>query len=251
MFDIVCKFHVASDSPLRDASNALDSLRPYATWLGDHDHTLKRWWLGGERLEGARQYEAFAEGANGHAAAKAVLAAEFKNSRAPVVFLWNGEDDSKAGASLVLSVTETTYPSKIELALDGSAASPRQGLSNYSTVAKLVSMLARDTKAECCFVYRQTAYGRRMPSMDRPGVGWMLYLPRVFTSKDLPEARALVPVMDSQNQQIGTIIVSVVDAVFSARNNEHVRVARELETRLVSNDWLPTWADMIRLAGTP
>ena len=60
-----------------------------------------------------------------------------------------------------------------------------------------------------------------------------------------PEARALVPVM-RDGAVMGTIIVSVIDAVFDAKNDEHVKVAREIETRLVSNDWLPTWEQMVR-----
>jgi hypothetical protein len=84
-----------------------------------------------------------------------------------------------------------------------------------------------------------------MTFMDRPGVGWMLYLPRIFAEADLPEARALVPVM-KEEKQLGTIVVSVTDAVFSAKNEEHVRAARAIETRLVSNDWLPTWQQMMR-----
>lgn len=249
MFDIVCKFHIDPNSPLRDAGNALDALRPYATWLGEHAPQLRRWWLGGDSLEQARQYEVFADSMNGHVAARAVLTAEFKKSRAPVVFLWNGEDDSKTGASLVLSVTEKLYPSKIQLELDGPASNPSAwaGLADYRNVAEFVSMLARDTNAECCFVYRQTSYGRRMTFMDRPGVGWMLYLPRVFTQAQLPEARALLPVMRDKTQ-IGTVIVSVVEGVFDAKNDEHVKVARALETRLVSNDWLPTWAQMMKPA---
>ena len=243
MFDVVCKFHLTADSPLRDAPAALDALRPYAQWLGERDPALKRWWLGGDSLEQAQQYEAFADSANGHTAARAVLAAEFKNSRAPVVFLWNGEDNAKSGASLVLSVIDGPFPSKIQLELDGSPSNPRPGFSDYRTVAEFVSLLARDTQAQCCFVYRQTAYSRRMTYLDRPGVGWMLYLPRVFTAKELPEARALLPVM-ADGKQLGTVIVSVTDAVFSAANPEHVSAAREIETRLVSNDWLPTWADM-------
>lgn len=245
MFDIGCKFHVSPDSPLRKASHALDALAPYAKWLGEHNPALTRWWLGGDSLEEAQQYEAFAEGINGHAAAQAVLQAEYKNSRAPVVYLWNGQDDSKTGASLVLGVTESVYPSRISLELNGSATHPWPGLSDYRVVAEFVAMLARDTDAECCYVYRQSAYGRRMTFMDRPGVGWMLYLPQVFTQRDIPEARALIPVV-KDGRQIGTILVSVVDAVFSAKNDEHVRAAQAIETRLVSNDWLPTWADMVR-----
>src|SRR5262245_7642233 len=118
MFDIECNFHVAPDSPLRDARNALEALRPYATWLGERAPQLRHWWLGGDSLEEARLYEAFAQGSNGHDAARAVLASEYKNSKAPVVFLWNGQDDSRNGASLVLGVTERIYPSRIALELD-------------------------------------------------------------------------------------------------------------------------------------
>lgn len=247
MFDIDCKFHVPADSPLRDAGQALEFLRPYARWLGEHDPSLKRWWLGGDSLEEAQRHEAFVDGVDGHSAALAVVTHEYRNSRAPVVFLWNGQDDTKTGASLVISITEAVYPSKIRLALDGSAAAPRPGLDGWETVAEFVAMLARDTGAECCFVYRVSAYGRRMTYMDRPGVGWMLYLPRVFTAAEVPEARALVPV-EKDGRRIGTILVSVTDAVFSAKNDEHVRVARDIETRLVANDWLPTWAQMMRPA---
>ncbi len=248
MFDVVCKFHVAPGSPLREAGNALEFLRPYAEWLGEHDSTLKHWYLGGESLEEAQQYEAFSEGVNGHVAATAILRAKYKKSTEPVVFLWNGQDDSKTGASLALGISERLYPSSIDLELDGTAVSPRAGWADYRTTAEFVAMLARGTNAECCFVYRQTGYGRRMTFMDRPGVGWMLYLPRVFTQAELPEARALLPVMQDKTQ-LGTIIVSVTDAVFSAKNDDHVRVAHALETRLVSNDWLPTWAQMMRPDG--
>jgi hypothetical protein len=243
MFDIVCKFHVSPNSPLRDAGHALEALRPYAEWLGRRDATLKRWWLGAESRLDALQYEAFIDG-NGHMATKAAVNAKHKRSRAPVVFLWNGQNDSQTGASLALGVTEAVFPSEIELELDGSPANPRPALSSYKVVAELVAMLARDTDALCCFVYRQSSYGRRMTFKDRPGVGWMLYLPRVLTPAELPEARALVPVT-RDGAVMGTIIVSVIDGVFDARNDEHMRVAREIETRLVSNDWLPTWEQMV------
>lgn len=243
MYDIVCKFHVPADSPLRDAGNALEALRPYAQWLGERNPTLERWWLGGESLQAAQRYEAFADGINGHAASKAVVAAECKGSRAPVIFLWNGEEDDSKGASLVLSVTESVFPSKIQFSPGGPIAGSCLG--DYKQTAEFVSMLARDTDAECCFVYNQAGYGKRMTFQDRDGVGWMLYLPRVFAAADVPEARALIPVM-KDNKQMGTIVVSVTDGVFDYRNAEHLAIARDIETRLVSNDWLPTWAQMMR-----
>lgn len=243
MYDINCKFHLTSNSPWHDAGNALEAMRPYVQWLGERDPTMKRWWLGGDSLEEAQQYEVFAEGVNGHEAAKAVLAAEFKKSREPVVFIWNGEEGDNKGASLVVSVTETLYPSHITLSPSGPIAASRLG--DHKQTAEFVAMLAADTNAECCFVYNRAGYGKHMTFKDRPGVGWMLYLPRVFTAQDLPEARALIPVM-KEKQQLGTIIVSVTDGVFDYRNPEHLKIAQAIETRLVSNDWLPTWAQMTR-----
>jgi hypothetical protein len=83
---------------------------------------------------------------------------------------------------------------------------------------------------------------------DRPGVGWMLYLPRVLTAQQVPEARALVPVMGKnakgKDEQRGTIIVSVTDAPFSDENSEHVKVANAIEIRLVDQDLLPRFQDL-------
>ena len=243
MYDIVCKFHLAPESPWHDASNALEALRPYARWLGERDPTLNRWWLGGDTLEEAHRYEAFADGVNGHTAAKAVLAAEFKGDRDPVVFLWNGEEDDKKAASLVLSVRTGRYASDMKFSPSGPIAGSVVG--DYRQVATFVALLASDTIAECCFVYNRSGYGKYQTFKDRPGVGWMLYLPRVFTQAELPEARALIPVMKDK-RQMGTIIVSVTDGVFDYRRPDHLEIARAIETRLVSHDWLPTWAQMTR-----
>ncbi|WP_245964830.1 Imm52 family immunity protein [Trinickia dinghuensis] len=72
----------------------------------------------------------------------------------------------------------------------------------------------------------------------RPGAGWMLYLPTVISSKELPEAAELVPVM-ADDRQKGTIIVSVFDRVFSVENPDHVKIANAIEIRLADQDLLP------------
>ena len=83
---------------------------------------------------------------------------------------------------------------------------------------------------------------------DRPGVGWMLYLPRVLTVQQIPEARALVPVMGKddkgKDKQLGTIIVSVTDEPFSDENPEHVKIANAIEIRLVDQGLLPRFSDL-------
>ena len=73
----------------------------------------------------------------------------------------------------------------------------------------------------------------------------MLFLPRALTAQDVPEAGALLPVVDGRDT-LGTIVVSVTDAVFDDNDPEHLRIAREIETRLVAQDLLPTWAQMVR-----
>jgi len=71
----------------------------------------------------------------------------------------------------------------------------------------------------------------------------MLYLPRVLTAAQVPEARDLIPVMDGKRQR-GTIIVSVIDEPFSATNKEHVAVANAIEKRLVDQDLLPLYTEL-------
>lgn len=75
---------------------------------------------------------------------------------------------------------------------------------------------------------------------QRPGVGWMLYLPMPIATKQLPEAAELVPVMDGLEQK-GTIIVSVPDATFSVDDGNHVATANAIEVRLADQDLLPAY----------
>lgn len=75
-------------------------------------------------------------------------------------------------------------------------------------------------------------------------MGWMLYLPQVLTARQIPEARALVPVLGADEKQIGTVIASVTDEPFSDENPEHVRIANAIEIRLVDQDLLPRYAEL-------
>lgn len=79
---------------------------------------------------------------------------------------------------------------------------------------------------------------------DRPGVGWMIYLPLILSVPQVPEARALVPVRDQDDRPLGTIVVSVVDGAFSETDPEHLRIAQAIETRLVDQDFLPRYESL-------
>ena len=78
---------------------------------------------------------------------------------------------------------------------------------------------------------------------DRPGVGWMLYLPRRIELEDVPEAPMIRHIKDL-NGTDGTIITSVIDDAFDADNAEHVRVANALEIRLADQGLLPRYVDL-------
>ena len=68
-------------------------------------------------------------------------------------------------------------------------------------------MLGRGDLVPGHITVESNGYYERNTFKDRPGVSWMLYLPRVLTAQQVPEARALVPVM-SLDRTKGTIIVS-------------------------------------------
>jgi hypothetical protein len=191
------------------------------------------------------QYRAFVEEVNGHTACLAVLEQQSKKRGQVGVFLWNGEESTETGAALHVLMSSGPFASKLMLELGGSTSKPRIG--SYKDIAEFQTEMVIATRPDCAYVYHSSGYGNKKTFKDRPGVGWMLYLPRVFTPQELPEARALLPVVDGK-ERLGTIIVSVTDAVFDDNNPEHLKIAQALEVRLVSNDWLPTWAQMVRPA---
>ncbi|WP_250534833.1 Imm52 family immunity protein [Caballeronia sp. AZ10_KS36] len=78
---------------------------------------------------------------------------------------------------------------------------------------------------------------------DRPGVGWMLYLPRRIEFEQVPEARLIRHVKDLNGTE-GTIIISEIDGPFDVDNPEHVKVANAIEIRLADQDLLPRYVDL-------
>lgn len=119
---------------------------------------------------------------------------------------------------------------------------PQSFSADWHAVAEAVKAAATIWKPDYVAVESNGYYEHRT-FKDRPGVGWMLYLPRELTVQQVPEARALVPVMEQDDKgrerQVGTIVVSVTDAPFSDQDPEHVRIANAIETRLADQDLLP------------
>lgn len=72
----------------------------------------------------------------------------------------------------------------------------------------------------------------------------MLYLPKVITAQQVPDAPTLIPVPEAGRKQTGTIIVGVTDDVLAVDNPEHIQIANCIEIHLVDQNLLPRYADI-------
>ncbi len=172
------------------------------------------------------------------------LSRQFKES-SRVIYLWNGEEESGKSASISLTVATDIFASRFDLFLGGPLGTSRVG--DFTAVAELLQILIRRYSAVCAWVYEATTY--KLVYEDRPGVGWMLYLPTALDRTAVPEAAATLPVYDD-DKRLGTIVASLADAIFDERNTDHVRLAHAIETRLVSTDLLPTYVQLLRTPET-
>ncbi|MCU6502290.1 immunity 52 family protein [Rugamonas sp. A1-17] len=201
---------------------------------------LDDWLLKGNTKDEANRYEVF-DAAGPTPAALAVLTESLKAVVDPkIVSMWNGREGPE-GASL--QYVGRIAPETSMLVL---RAKPAAFSTTVDPVLKAIFKTA-GLFAPAAVSCETAAYFDKKIFKDRPGVGWMLYLPRVLTVQEVPEARALVPVIGKDakgnKNQIGTVIVSVTDAPFSDENPEHVKIANAIEIRLVDQDLLPRYAD--------
>lgn len=203
-----------------------------------------RWFLSTGERDSSYTYHAF-DDKGPTTAALAIIQEENKENTAAQSFsLWNGEEEQTTGASIsCLFNRQDGVSSSLTIGMDSEPDGFRLG--DFTQGVKMLTESAQLYKPLYCSI-SPGQYDAVFP--DRPGVGWMLYLPRPLTIQQVPEARALVPVMGKDQQgkdrQIGTIIVSVTDAPFSDLNPEHVKIANAIEIRLVDQDLLPRYTDL-------
>lgn len=154
--------------------------------------------------------------------------------------VWNGTEDT-GGVVYTSSLTIAPKPARCTFRLNSKRV---KALSDKELMLSVVLGLLDIWPASTLEVspYKYTTMQQVFP--DRPGVGWMLYLPQVLTVQQVPEAGALIPVLGEKKKQTGTIIVSVADEPFSSDNPEHVKIANKIEVRLVDQDLLPRYADL-------
>jgi hypothetical protein len=222
----------------------LKRLRPVIEVLAAKDRRLSKWFLTGDTEKDALLYPVYEAEATPSTAALAVLKQEYRGEDdfAKSISIWNGEPVKKDGAALSLAFDNGSMPRDFDLSIgEESAESSRLG--NFESVANVVTTIA-DVYAPVYQTVAPRKYAAKQVFDDKPGVGWMLYLPKVLSVQQVPEARALIPVPEAGRKQTGTIIVSVTDAVFSVDNPEHVEIANRIEIRLADQDLLPRYSDI-------
>ena len=175
-------------------------------------------------------------------AAVAILKAEMQQLQTPWrrdTAVWNGKE-GPGGVVCVNALSVDPYLPNCTVRLNARGVESLQDTQNVVTVVQGLLRIWRARTLKVAPIRYQT---RKKVFPDRPGAGWMLYLPTVLTVQQVPEAAALLPVMGEPHKQAGTLIVSIADAPFSADNPDHVRIANKIEVRLVDQDLLPRYAD--------
>lgn len=198
---------------------------------------LDGWLLKGNTKAEALLYDVF--GPSGPTtSAIAVLTESLKHDVDPrIVSMWNGREGSE-GASVQYVGRPAPETSMLVL-----RAKPGAFTNEWEAAANLLRS-SIGLLHPAVVTLDSSGYFDKKVFKDRPGIGWMLYLPKVLTSQQVPEARALAPVLGADKKQIGTIVVSVTDEPFSDENPEHVKIANAIEIRLVDQDLLPRYADL-------
>lgn len=212
-------------------------------YLQANDPLSKEWFLTRDTLNESLLYPVFDGGGALTTAAEAVLETEYKGENVRFLSMWNGQTKKSDAVSLIFSFHDKDWP-KWTLTINYRGSIERLG--DYRRVADLLSIIATTLSPVSITVSRDD-YFEKQVFQDRPGVGWMLYLPHALTAKQVPEARALIPVLvkdqKGKDDQIGTIIVSITDELFSDENPEHIKIANAIEIRLVDQDLIPLFGD--------
>ncbi|PRF97503.1 LysR family transcriptional regulator [Burkholderia ambifaria] len=235
--DIRLRFRDHELEPI-NFEQVLSRIQIITTALAEVEPSINRWYARGQSLEEARLYPAFEDGSPS-TAILAVLKHKFgENPETTYVSLWDGNEDINQGTTISCHLNEPGRLNTFEVSL-----ADKTILGNLDSVLKIVRTAIATFKPVYAAVGPRS-YATRQVFDDKPGVGWMLYLPTVITQQQLPEARELVPVPEAGKSQTGTIIVSTTDAPFSMKNPEHIETANRIEIRLVEQDLLPDFKDL-------
>ncbi|WP_063893072.1 Imm52 family immunity protein [Burkholderia ubonensis] len=196
------------------------------------------WRMQGDTLADAQASEVYGGDGQPSSTALSALENEYRGETASSLGIWDGSADDSIGASIEVFACGGDFPDTVSVSARGSF------IENKDIVADLVARVAQEF-APAVITAAPDGYQEKQAFDDRPGVGWMLYLPFELTAQQIPEAQELIPVHSVDGKKrLGTIVVSIKDEVFSVDNEEHLTVAHNIESRLISMDLLPLLTDI-------
>ncbi|WP_343498363.1 Imm52 family immunity protein [Achromobacter denitrificans] len=221
-----------------DFFSQIEKLFPITVAMDKQASNPVGWYAQGDSLEEASLYPVF----DAHAPSTAILAVlkhrYEKDATVTHIAIWNGAQERSEGISVSIQVGSGFFPNSLDVETMDDAFFG--SVEKVTAVAEVIIDVLRPQYVSV----QPRAYATRKVFNDKPGVGWMLYLPQVITAQQVPEAQALIPVPVAGKKQTGTIIVSVAEEVFSLDNPSHVELANHIEMRLVDQDLLPRYADL-------
>lgn len=198
-----------------------------------------RWYLASTTSrQAALQQLAFDATGPHPGAATAIATAQGSATDLRSIALWNGAASEADGATLRSMTCAGSRPDSIEFSW-----AEHPALADWTQAAAFVTAAVRVWPARFARLAPFWHANQRI-FKDRPGVGWMIYLPQPLGPRELPEAATLVPIQGRGGQPLGTLVVSVIDAPFSDDNPTHLAAALAIEVRLVDLDLLPRYIDI-------
>ncbi|UEP27021.1 Imm52 family immunity protein [Burkholderia sp. B21-007] len=202
------------------------------------DLARPKWRMQGDTLDEAQAGEVYAADGQPSSAAVTALENEYRGEETSSIGIWDGSADDSIGASVEVFACGGHFPDTVSIGARGAF------IDNKDVVASIVIKTAQEFSPVVISAAPE-GYPEKQAFQDRPGVGWMIYLPVDLTTQQIPEAQEIVPVLSAdRKRRLGTILVSIKDEVFSADNDEHLTVAHNIEARLISMDLLPLLADI-------
>jgi hypothetical protein len=234
-----------TDLPPADFAFHLRRLRPLIDLLTSKDPAFSDWYLKGWTVEEALRNRVYQADGQPDGFAVQQMEAEYlgdKPDDSKSIGIWNGRDGEDGAAFSISLDGGDVLTQTFSLDLDDMGLT-FSGPRFYRSAAEVIAKVAGIYDPFYVMFGPLQYFPTKRVFEDRPGASWMLYLPHVLTAREVPEARDWIPVIH-EGKQKGTILVSVTDAVFSVDNPEHVKVANEIEIRLVNQDLLPLMAQL-------
>ena len=168
----------------------------------------------------------------------AALEQEFKGERErSYVAMWDGLEEPRLSASISCHIGPAELAHSLDIRLY-SRSGPISAQLLLDVLHPVVEQFDPVWVKVNPFGYSEQVFP------DKPGVGWMLYLPREITAQQVPEAAALVPMTGRDGRRRGTVVLSVVDEVFDGDNPRHIEAAANIDIRMVDQDLMPCYSDL-------